>query len=262
MNRYKPIIIALIFIVGLSLGYGVTSLFVHAGKSEERETLLSASGSSESQTKGKKISPIKSPSTSSREIIPSEVQEQMIEEPVTLEISEPKWDGKTYSFIVAASNVPLGVNIRYDLYSHNTLMFSSETPKITGVLPTELGIYVIKIVDKISGNMLCEKSIAGFTPPQKTEMQQVVVTNRMSVSEFQSLLLNQEDVSILGGKNPKVAKRISFKYNGIKEGERKPDDVLAIREKISMGVWSSAQVLSVGYDNQGRINSAVIAPVY
>ena len=78
----------------------------------------------------------------------------------------------------------------------------------------------------------------------------------------QSLLLNQNDNSLLGGKNPKVARTVIIRAQGLEEGERAPGDILAVREKIANGIWTSARVVSVGYDNSGRINSVTIQPVY
>lgn len=85
---------------------------------------------------------------------------------------------------------------------------------------------------------------------------------KMSKARFQTLLLNHKDVSLFGGNNPGVAKSIVFTFRNIHEGEKRPDDVLAIRDKISYGTWSSLRVLSVGYDTNNRINSAEIEPIY
>lgn len=85
--------------------------------------------------------------------------------------------------------------------------------------------------------------------------------NKMSAAEFQSLIAGGDN-SILGGKNPKVSKSISFSVSGLREGERRPQDVVGIREKVGNGVWASFTVSSVGYDAQGKINSAIIVPHY
>ena len=85
---------------------------------------------------------------------------------------------------------------------------------------------------------------------------------QMTSSEFQSLLLNQNDNSLLGGKHPKVAKTVTLSFEGLHEEERIPGDILAVREKIAFGKWNSAKVLRVGYDENGRINSAKVQPIY
>lgn len=86
--------------------------------------------------------------------------------------------------------------------------------------------------------------------------------NRMSASDFQRLLLDQNDSSVLGGKNPKVARTVSITVKSLRDGDKKPGDILAVREKIANGIWTSASVSSVNYDSQGRVNSVVIIPNY
>jgi len=85
--------------------------------------------------------------------------------------------------------------------------------------------------------------------------------NRMSAAEFQSLIVNG-DPSILGGKNPKVAKNISFSFSGIKPDDKKPGDIVSIRDKINYDKWTGITVSGLGYDAQGRINRATITPHY
>ena len=86
--------------------------------------------------------------------------------------------------------------------------------------------------------------------------------DKMTAGQFQALLLNQNDNSLLGGKHPKIARNVTLTFTGLQDGEKRPNDILAVREKIAFGIWSSARVLQVGYDENGRINSARIQPVY
>lgn len=88
-----------------------------------------------------------------------------------------------------------------------------------------------------------------------------VEKNKMSAAEFQNLIVGGDN-SILGGKNPKVAKTIQFSVDGLREGDRRPQDVVGIREKVGNGIWTSFRVSTVGYDSQGKIDSAVIVPNY
>jgi len=90
----------------------------------------------------------------------------------------------------------------------------------------------------------------------------IASVNKMSAVEFQRLLLDQNDSSLLGGMNHGVAKRVSIIVRSLNEGDRKPEDILAVRDKIANGIWVSAIVNSVNYDSQGKINSIVISPIY
>lgn len=85
--------------------------------------------------------------------------------------------------------------------------------------------------------------------------------NKMTAAEFQRILASS-DASILGGRNPKVAKSIHITCQGIRDGEKKPGDLVAVRQKVIMDQWISFTVVSVGYDSTGKINSAVIRPNY
>lgn len=99
--------------------------------------------------------------------------------------------------------------------------------------------------------------------PKPEPPKPVPEVSRMSKDEFQSLLLNQKDNSLLGGKNPKVALSVIIRTQGMNEGERAPGDILAVREKIANGIWTSLRVVAVGYDdNSGKINSVTIQPIY
>lgn len=123
--------------------------------------------------------------------------------------------------------------------------------------------------EKVNSNMLIEAEALAAAEEAKAEKAKAkaevakakMEQNRMSAAEFQ-MLISGGDNSILGGKNPKVAKTISFSVSGLREGDRHPQDIVGIRAKVGNGIWTSFSVHSVGYDSQGRINSAVIVPNY
>ena len=75
----------------------------------------------------------------------------------------------------------------------------------------------------------------------------------MTASEFQHKLLNFGDMSILGGRNPQVAKSVSIHING-----GGSTDIQSVRDKIKNEIWKSVSVTNVGHDNKGRINSVTI----
>ncbi|MCF0126497.1 MAG: hypothetical protein HUJ68_12240 [Clostridia bacterium] len=86
--------------------------------------------------------------------------------------------------------------------------------------------------------------------------------NKMTASDFQRLLIDQNDNSLLGGRNPYVAKKVTIIVNSIRDGEKKPQDILDVRDKIANGIWTTTYVQSVGYDAHGKVNSVVITPQY
>lgn len=90
---------------------------------------------------------------------------------------------------------------------------------------------------------------------------------KMTTGEFQSLLLNLHDNSLIAGRNlkarhPKVAESVSLSFEGMREGERRPTDIQEVRDKIANEQWESARVVSLGYDANGHVNAASIKPIY
>jgi len=84
---------------------------------------------------------------------------------------------------------------------------------------------------------------------------------KLSAAQF-SGLMHSGDVSILGGKNPKVAKVVTIHVAGARSDDRRPDDIQAVRDKVSNGIWSGYTVSGVGYDGNGKINSVTVQPSY
>lgn len=115
------------------------------------------------------------------------------------------------------------------------------------------------VTDAPSNTVVIPENVKEEPPTEKKEEKE---KTKMTAKAFQALLANRSDNSLLGGHNPQVAKSISFSVRNMKEGENRPDDVLSIRQKVSYGVWAGIRVVSVGYDSNNRISSAVIEPIY
>ena len=81
----------------------------------------------------------------------------------------------------------------------------------------------------------------------------------MSASEFGNLLIHGNV-----GKNPRVARFVTIRTRGLREGDRPIDngDMMGVYIKIDNEKWESIRVISVGYDDLNRINSVVIEPIY
>ena len=158
-----------------------------------------------------------------------------------------------YTLRVRAENIPERVTPVYKIESIKRISAEGYFKNIPGT-PSEK--YEVVVVDEATGIVLARKTIGGFkciAPPPVIGM---------TAGEFQVLLLNLNDNSLLGGKNPKVAKNVGLTVRGMHDDEPTPGDIQAVRDKISNRIWVSARVISVGHDEKGRINSAVIQPVY
>ena len=181
------------------------------------------------------------------------VPEMSATEPVRIASVVVKKAGSDYTLEVICTNVPENVILGYeipDLKMKNTDGFFIRIPG------RKSGSYKVNVTNNVTGEILASKVVSGFVKADEP------VADLMTASEFQTLLLNQNDNSLLGGKHPKVAKSISLSFEGLKDGERKPNDILDVRLKIANEIWNSAKVLRVGYDESGRINSARIQPIY
>ena len=161
--------------------------------------------------------------------------------------------GDSYSLRVICINVPANVVLKYEIPD---LRLKNSDGYFTRIPGRKSGSYIINVTNSATGEVLASKTVYGF------KLKEEKIAEQMSSSEFQALLLNQGDNSLLGGKHPKVARSISLSFEGLRDDDRKPGDILAVREKIAYGIWRSAKVVRVGYDANGKINSARIQPIY
>lgn len=191
------------------------------------------------------------------EISDSDTTEIPIDSPVIIiEVEKTLQKENSYILRVQAENIPEGVTPLYKIESIGKVSAEGYFKNIPGI-PSEK--YEVVVVDNATDSVLARKTIDGFryiAPPPPPPV------IGMTASEFQTLLLNLSDNSVLGGKNPKVAKYVHLSFQNLRDGDAAPGDIQAVRDKIEFGQWTSARVVSVQYDNVGRVNSAVIRPVY
>lgn len=88
-----------------------------------------------------------------------------------------------------------------------------------------------------------------------------ITVNKMSAGEFQRLLI---EGNVNYRTNKRIAKFVKVHTQGLREGDRPIDngDVMGVYMKISNDQWESVRVLKVDYDEENRINSVIIQPVY
>lgn len=174
-------------------------------------------------------------------------------DPIRLVSKVVKKVGNYYTLTLVCANIPKDVLIIYEIPA---LKLSNANGKFTKIPGSKSGSYLVNIINSKTKEVLLSESVSGFVQIEEAKIE------KMTAAQFQALLLNQNDNSLLGGKNPKIAKSVALSFTDLKEGEKRPNDILAVREKIAFGIWSSARVVRVGYDESGRINSATIQPVY
>jgi hypothetical protein len=247
-NNLKYVLCAGIFLLCIGIGFLVTRL----GKDDVKESVSESTSTSSSV-------PVKKVQSSSAVIETSSEEKQKVAEikeqtvPLKIVTKNVKKVGKFYTLQIECSNLPKDVIIAYEIPALKMKSANGLFSKIPGC---KSGSYLVNVVNAKTSDILLSESISGFF------LLDDVQVDKMTAAQFQALLLNQNDNSLLGGKHPKIAKYVALTFTDLQEGEKRPNDILAVREKIAFGIWSSARVLHVGYDENGRINSARIQPVY
>ena len=178
--------------------------------------------------------------------------EEISNEPTIIDKAKVKQTKDGFYSMTVSVNKPTNEDLIYEIPD---LKKTSVNGKFSDVPGSKSGSYEVVVKKRSTGQILSKQVVKGF--PVNEEKPK----SGLTAAEFQSLL-SRQDSRILGGKHPKVAKNIAFSYVGIKEGEKKPNDILALLEKVNFETWQSFKVISVGYDKDGRVNSAVIQPIY
>lgn len=256
MNRNKKVIVgATIFILCFIVGFFASHfLYGDKGKTlvaeipEKGEAIsqpISASGSESSPQPSEPIIEANETSSQSTDSLP---------EPEII-VEKIKRTGSTYSLKVKCENVPENMIVSFSILDLDLVSESGDFKRIPGISSGEYTVTAFNIADQTT---IARKKVSGFAIVEEQQQQ----VGKMSASEFQSLLLNQSDNSLLGGRNPKVALYVSLKCVGLREDDFPANDIQHVRDKIANGIWKSASVTSVGYNERGQINSATISPVY
>ena len=244
MNKYYTYFIGGgVFFVACIVAYFITSLLVGKGASsgsDDDSPVTYANVSSKSVTDS--VTTIKQQIKTKKKVVPE-----------IFVISKEKV-GNTYTLQVSCINVPKGTSVYYRI---DVLGKYSNDGTFTNIAGCKTGKYVVEAYDKASNSFIVGLEIDGFVlSPEDQPVQ------KMSAAEFQRLLLNQNDNSLLGGKNPRVARYVNITCVGLHEDDFPAGDIQHLRDKIANGIWRSAVVSSVGYNERGQINAATIRPVY
>lgn len=245
-TKVKYLLGCIVFVLCVLVGYLITKFVGDRSETKETETELIGTPSGEEQPN----IPESYEATNETE---GDKDNKEISEPLKISLTEVGRIGDSYTLHVICENVPANVILGYEIPDLNQKNIDGYFTRIPGC---KSGRYKVVVTNSSTGEILASKVVSGFKLIEEKPIE------LMTSGEFQSLLLNQNDNSLLGGKHPKVAKSVSLTFEGLRENDRKPTDILAVREKIAYGIWSSARVLRVGYDEKGKINSARIQPIY
>ncbi len=87
--------------------------------------------------------------------------------------------------------------------------------------------------------------------------EEVVVAPKMSVSEVRSMLRRGDYVGA-----DKLSPNFRIHTSGMRSGERTPESSMDVYDKLRTEQWKDFSVSNVEYDDQGRVTSVTIRPVY
>ena len=248
MNKIvKYLLGGIVFLLCVFVGYYITKLVGKSSETKEIGTEMLENQSFEEQPS------FPASSEATKEVGVDNKDNQELSEPLQIALTEVQRNGDYYTLHVTCVNIPVNVILGYEI---PVLKQKNTDGYFTRIPGCKSGSYKVVVTNSSTGVVLASKVVTGFKIIEEKPKE------LMTSSEFQSLLLNQNDNSLLGGKHPKVARSVALSFEGLHDGDRKPSDILAVREKIAYGIWSTAKVLHVGYDENGKINSARIQPIY
>jgi hypothetical protein len=172
-----------------------------------------------------------------------------------LRVIKKEKKGNAYFLQVTCNNLPDDDIVIY--YVIEELNRKSNDGKFNDIPGSKDGKYTVVAKDSESNEKITTLIVDGFNP-----ITEEISIQKMTIGEFQRLLLNQNDNSLLGGKNPRVALYVKLTCAGLRDGDFAAGDIQHVRDKVANGIWKSATVLDVKYNEKGQINAATIRPVY
>lgn len=284
-NSIKHLLLAGIFVVTFGIGYFGVKVVCNS-KFTDKETI--AQNDKEVSSKGGKLL------TPPTEEEPSEAQTDTVatqpaitetqgqtnprqeastkREQISLNPSKPELWGDGYRFRCTCTGVPEGTNIHYELWS-NRLVQSSKDGNFKNVPGIAGGKYKLCLVKDENENLVTIR-VPGFMPvenkdspkPGKAEPEKKML---ISKDEFEAKMLNPNDNSLVVArratdKKTVLAHGFSITIVGMATSEKNlPTDIEGIHDKIHFGIWKSARVIELVYNEKtGQVTKATISPVY
>ena len=169
---------------------------------------------------------------------------------------------KSYSFAVAAKNVPDGASVVYELCenydSQNNIkkvLKTSDDGKFVGIPASKnesSSYFVVANVIDNDGKELTSRNreIGGFDLV-------VSVAKGLTKEDLQKMI-NQRDGALQGG-NPKISNNVVFSVTNLIDGDREPESFQDIYNNFTFGGWTSVSVVKVEHDSDNRVSKVVLS---
>lgn len=116
-----------------------------------------------------------------------------------------------------------------------------------------------RILDKEGIPSKPEKTIKEKKTEKASEkrVKEVAVKPKMSSSEVHNMLKKGDYVG-----NDKLSPNFRINVTGMRSGERTPESSMDVHDKLRTEQWEGFSVTNVQYDEQGRVSSVTIKPIY
>lgn len=181
-------------------------------------------------------------------------------EMVTLDvqIKKPTCDYKTltYDLTVKVKNLPQKAVANFTIYNEYTkaTVARSSNGKFKKIPSIASGRYRLSIHWKDSlgyEGLGVDTLITGFKPFEKPKVK------KLEAQELQRLINNCN--SQLTTKNKRISPKLVLSFTNIKSGEKRPQTIDEVYNKIKFGMWSSVRISSVEYNDENQVVKITIS---
>lgn len=286
-NSTKYLLLTGIFVVTFGIGYFGVKVVCNS-KSTEKETIAQNNKEDSSKEEKPLTPPVEKkfseaqedtvatqPAITETQGQTNPIQETSVKrEQISLNPSKPELWGNSYRFRCTCTGVPEGTNIHYELWSNRLVQLSKDgnfknVPGIAG------GKYKLCLVKDENENLVTIR-VSGFMPVENEdspESEEAVLEKpkKMLITkdEFEAKMLNPNDNSLVVArratdKKTVLAHGFSITIVGMATSEKNlPTDIEGIHDKIHFGIWKSARVIELVYNEKtGQVTKATISPIY
>ena len=169
----------------------------------------------------------------------------------------------TYTFSVIASGIPPYSNVVYTFNQGRRGWVNSNNGTFTGVAPETRSVTVYALA-KRDGQLVAkaETTVSGFDKLPATATSD---KPKLSVSQVATMFRNREKGLRYSDdhlRHPLIAKHLSLSFSGLRPGDAKPQVINDIYDKLNFGLWQSANVVSLSYDNDNKVNGIHFSVTY
>lgn len=169
----------------------------------------------------------------------------------------------TYTFSVIASGMPPYTNVVYTFNQGRRGWANSSTGTFTGVAPETRSVTVYALA-KRDGQLVAqaETTVTGF---DKLPANATADKPKLTVSQVAAMFRSHDSQLLYPDdhrRHPLIAKHVVLSFSGLRSGDVKPQVINDIYDKINFGIWQSANVVSLSYDTDNKVNGIHFSITY